>query len=239
MDMLLRDSLMRHRFAGVREQRLIMDQRTFPGERAEGAWVEGFGTLVYLADARLIGGGQTEEQHHADVDVLSLVVEGRIQHQGSSGHPEQLGPNEVLVKCAGAESVSHSGINPDDTANRFVQIGLLADSGAPSAEVRHHTLPATGLVRVYGGEAGASTGIAGNTLVDIARLESGQSVDVDVPFLAYLVQGRGFANEDPIEEGTLLRGQQLTFDCAEPSLLVLVHMRDARLPPGNNSAAPA
>jgi len=51
-------------------------------------------------------------------------------------------------------------------------------------------------------------------------------MDVAVPFLAYLARGRGFANEDSIAAGTLLRGDQLTFDRTEDAQLILAHLKD-------------
>ena len=50
-------------------------------------------------------------------------------------------------------------------------------------------------------------------------------MDVDIPFLAYLARGKGFANEDIIAEGTLLCGDELTFDCTEDAQLILAHLK--------------
>ena len=50
--------------------------------------------------------------------------------------------------------------------------------------------------------------------------------DVAAPCLAYLARGKGFANEDSIAAGTLLRDDQLTFDCTEDAQLILAHLKD-------------
>ena len=61
----------------------------------------------------------------------------------------------------------------------------------------------------------------GDMVVFVARPGHGKT-----SFLAYLARGKGFANEDSIAAGTLLRGDQLTFDCTEDARLILAHLKD-------------
>ena len=224
MEILHRDKLARSRFAGVREHRLVTDPRVFGSDPVEGAWA-GFGNLVYLADARLVPTGETRMHSHREIDVISVMVEGRIQHEGSLEHGQELQANEVQVQRAGGEGFSHNEINPDDSHNRLIQIWVLPERKGEAAGYRHYSLKESGLTRVYGGDPDQREVFAASTIIDIACLSSGQSMDVDVPFLAYLARGKGFANEDILEEGTLLRGDQLTFDCAEDAQLILAHLK--------------
>ncbi len=223
MEILHRDKLVRSRFAGVREHRLVTDPRVFASDAAEGAWA-GFGNLVYLADARLIPAGETRMHSHREIDVISVMVEGRLQHEGSLQHGQVLAENEVQVQRAGGEGFSHNEINPDDSQNRLIQIWVLPERAGEAAGYRHYRLNRSGLTRVYGGEPDRAETFAANTLIDVACVNSGQSMDVDVPFLAYLARGKGFANEDLVADGSLLRGDQLSFDCTEDALLILAHM---------------
>ena len=224
METLERDKLPRNRFAGVREHRLITDPRLFGTDIGEGAW-PGFGNLVYLADARLVPGGETGMHSHREIDVISVMVEGRMQHQGSLQHGQSLAADEVQVQRAGAEQFSHNEVNPDDDHNRLIQIWVLPQGEGGAAGYRHYHLKPGGLTRVYGGKADQGDTFAADTILEVACLNSGQSMDVDVPFLAYLTRGKGFANEDLITDGTLLRGDQLTFDCVEDAQMILVHLQ--------------
>jgi redox-sensitive bicupin YhaK (pirin superfamily) len=223
VEILIRDKIAKSRFAGVLEHRLITDARVFGSHTAEGAWA-GFGKLVYLADARLVAAGETRMHAHREIDVISVMLEGRIQHEGSLQHGQALAADEVQVQRAGGEGFSHNEINPDHTPNRLIQIWVLPERAGEPAGYRHYRINRGGLTRVYGGDPGQAERFASNTVIDIARLNSGQSMDVDVPFLAYLARGKGFANEEPIADGTLLRGDQLSFDCAEDAQLILVHL---------------
>jgi hypothetical protein len=105
-------------------------------------------------------------------------------------------------------------------------VWVLPERQGEACGYRHYVLRSGGLTRVYGGGEDQQATFAARTLIDIAWLRSGQSMDVDVPFLAYVIRGRGFANEDTVEDGALLRGEQMTFDCAEDTLLILTHLRD-------------
>ena len=224
MEILHRDKLAKSRFAGVREHRLVTDPRVFEQDISEGAWA-GFGNLVYLADARLVAGGETRLHSHREIDVISVMVEGRLKHEGSLEHGQVLSAGEVQVQRAGSEGFSHNEINPDADPNRLIQIWVSPEAAGQAPGYRHYRLDRGGLTRVYGGDAGQQQTFAADTVIEVAWLRSGQSMDVDVPFLAYVAQGTGFANEDTVAKGTLLRGKQLTFDCTEDAQLVLVHQR--------------
>lgn len=222
METLHRDKVAKSRFAGVREHRLITDARVFAQDRNEGAW-DGFANLVYLADAHLVPGGETGLHSHREIDVITVMLEGRLQHEGSLQHGQLLSSGEVQVQRAGGEGFSHNEMNPDTAPNRLIQIWVLPEQSGQPAAYRRHRLNKGGLTRLYGGAPDQGQTFAAATIIEVAWLNSGQSMDVDVPFLGYVARGKGFANEDPVIEGTLLRGDQLTFDCTEDAQLILAH----------------
>ncbi len=73
LEILQRDDLKRGGFAGLRETRLVMDQRIFGGGTQSGAW-DGVGGFVYLADARFLPKGETRLHGHKEIDVISVMV---------------------------------------------------------------------------------------------------------------------------------------------------------------------
>lgn len=126
MEILYRDKVTMTRFAGVREHRLVTYPRVFAADSTESAWV-GIGNLVYLADARLLAAGETRMHSHRKIDVITVMVEGRIQHEGSLEHGQTLAADEAQVQRAGGEGFSHNEINPDDVENRLIQIWALPE----------------------------------------------------------------------------------------------------------------
>ena len=225
MDILWRDKLKRGGFEGVREYRLVFDDRIANGRAAAGAW-QGFGNLVYLADARLLPHGETRMHGHREIDVISVMLEGRLAHEGSLEHGKSLSAYDVQVQRGGAEGFSHNEINPDATENRLIQLWVLPERSGEA--VGYHCLRSEPgrITRVYGGSGQQAVTFSARTCIDIARLQGGQTVDIDKHALVYLCQGRGFANEDSAAEGTLMRCDQLTFDATEDACLIIVHEQD-------------
>jgi len=222
MQILQRDKLTRKKFAGVREYRLVFDGRIAGGQTHADAW-QGLGNLVYLADARLVPHGETGRHDHHDVDVISVVLEGCVRHEGSLQHGDILNVCDVQVQCAGSDGFSRNEVNPNDTESRVLQLWLLPGQRQGSAAYRLLQPEQGRVTRVYGGAQGSEAGCSGSTCIDIARLKGGQSLDVDKPALVYVCEGRGFANEDDVCEGSLLRCDQLTFDATQDACLILVH----------------
>ena len=71
-----------------------------------------FGALRVLNDD-IVAGGQGFGRHpHDNMEIITIVLEGALEHKDSMGHTEQIVPNEVQVMSAGT-GVTHSEYNPD------------------------------------------------------------------------------------------------------------------------------
>jgi redox-sensitive bicupin YhaK (pirin superfamily) len=113
MEILKRDSLKEGGFAGLKEHRLIKAPRLFGAQgNNDGSW-PGLGKFVYLADARFMPHGETRMHSHHELDVISLMVDGNIKHEGSLETGKDLSRSDVQVQRAGGEGFSHNEINPD------------------------------------------------------------------------------------------------------------------------------
>ena len=222
MDILRRDDIPLGGFEGVREHRMVMDPRVFGSHANPGTW-SGIGHFVYLSDARFVPRGETKMHNHEELDVISVMVEGRITHAGSLEHGQEISANEVQVQRGGGESFSHNEINPDDTENRMIQIWALPEEPGQPAGYKHYRLEKGVPTRVYGGEAGQDETFPGRTRIDVDLLEPGQSITVNEPVVAYLTRGKGNANGEAVSEGDLLRDDRLTFDAFEDALLIVMH----------------
>lgn len=220
---LKRDSLPKGGFAGVREHRLIKDPRLFgPGANQDGSW-SGMGNLVYLADAQFIPHGETLMHNHHEIDVISVMVDGRIAHQGSLGHGQDLNHNEIQVQRAGSEGFAHNEVNPDDAWNRMIQLWVLPEQPGQSADYEIFQSKPGNLTRIYGGNASVENRFPAKTRIDVALLNSGQDIDVKGSCLAYLTRGSGIANGELIEDGDLIRADDLQFKAAGKVQLIVMH----------------
>jgi len=144
MKILHRDDLPRGGFAGLREHRLVTDQRLFGDHKSSDTW-DGLGNFVYLADARFLPKGETRLHTHKEIDVISVMVEGRIQHEGSLEHGQEMDSHHVQAQRAGGEGFSHNEINPDDSENRMIQLWVLPEKSGQAAGYKLYS-PVDGLL---------------------------------------------------------------------------------------------
>lgn len=224
MNLLHRDTLPLGGFAGLKEHRLIKDSRVFgPTANDDGSW-PGLGHFVYLADARFMPHGETRMHPHHEIDVISIMVDGRITHQGSLQHGTSLETHDVQVQRAGGEGFEHNEINPDDRWNRMLQIWVLPEQSGQPAKYRVYQ-PAVGqLMRIYGDVSTGGADFPAHTRIDVGQLTGGQSFNVDTPSITYLTRGAGVANGQPAKEGDLLRCDRLRFDVTQDTQLIIIHL---------------
>lgn len=222
MKILKRDDLKRGGFAGLRETRLVMDRRIFDGRAESGTW-DGIGNFVYLADARFLPKGETRLHNHKEIDVISVMVEGRIAHEGSLEHGQEMASHHVQAQRAGGDGFSHNEINPDDTENRMIQLWVLPERAGEPAGYKLYQPKGAELTRVYGGSTDQGETFDSHTLIDVGLFAPGEDAAVDGPFLAYVTRGSGRINGKTVGDGDLVRGENLKFNAVESTQLIVVH----------------
>ena len=223
INILKRDSLSEGGFAGLREHRLVKEPQVFgPHENNDGSW-PGLGNFVYLADARFMPHGETRMHNHHEIDVISVIVGGRISHQGSLEHGKNLIQNDVQVQRAGGEGFSHNEINPDDDWNRMIQLWVLPEKAGQPADYKVYQPVSGKLSHIYGGDENSSADFPAKTKIDVALLSKGESIELGENFLAYITRGSGIANDQDVEDGDLMRGRVLKFEAREAVQLIIIH----------------
>jgi quercetin 2,3-dioxygenase len=222
VEILQRDDLKRGGFAGLRETRLVMDRRVFDVRAETGAW-DGIGNFVYLADAKFLPKGETRLHDHKEIDVISVMVEGRIAHEGSLEHGQEMNSNHVQAQRAGGEGFSHNEINPDDAENRMIQLWVLPERAGGPAGYKLYSPKEGEMTRVYGGSPDQDETLDSQTFIDVGLLTAGNNVTIDGPFLAYVTHGSGRLNDKSVGDGDLIRGENLEFNAVEPTQLIVVH----------------
>jgi len=208
MNILSKKSLPLGGFAGLTEHRLVTDRRIF-GQRKAPKTFDGIGNFVYLADAQFNPHGETHMHPHKEIDVISIMMKGRVSHQGSLEHGQSLNTGEAQVQRAGGEGFSHNEINPDNSKNRMLQLWVLSDEPDQRAQYKHYTLKDNGVTRIYGGNKNQSKTFDSQTVIDVVRLSAGESISFDKETLAYVSRGKAeFSDEKSTfsaEDGDLIR----------------------------------
>jgi redox-sensitive bicupin YhaK (pirin superfamily) len=100
------------------------------------AWM-GFGPLRVINDDRIAAGRGFGMHPHRDMEIITVMVEGQLDHQDSIGHRSSLHAGEVQRMSAGT-GILHSEINGTDQSCRLLQIWIEPSSRGipPSYEQR-------------------------------------------------------------------------------------------------------
>lgn len=209
-------------FAGLRETRLVMSPRIFRGQQEAGT-SPGIGRFVYLADASFLPQGDTRMHSHHEIDVISIMVEGRIKHEGSMEDGQELHVDNIQVQRAGGEGFTHNEINPDDAKNRMIQLWVLPETPDEPAAYRVLKAEANGRTRVYGGPADEDNTFAARTVIDVAHLNTGESLTQPGRSLVYITIGAGTSVGETVREGDLVDTRDFNFKALSDSKLILVY----------------
>ena len=101
-------------------------------EHHDPAWM-GFGPLRVINDDTIAAGCGFGMHPHRDMEIITVMVEGELEHRDSLGHSERLRAGEVQRMSAGT-GVVHSEMNRGDQPCRLLQIWIEPEQrGTPPA----------------------------------------------------------------------------------------------------------
>lgn len=207
MNVLNYNELQHGGFAGLEERRFVMDERVFSGRKNPNT-SNGLGNFVYLADANFLPLGETHMHPHKEIDVISVMADGNISHQGSLEHGENLSIGEAQIQRAGGEGFSHNEINPDNKPNQLIQIWVLPDESGESAGYKVYRPKKGELTHIYGGKKDQNETMYSNTSISMVNAEKGQTFTHQGEVMIYLSKGTIKANNQEVPPRSLIQDKQ-------------------------------
>ena len=205
-------------FSGLKEHRLVVDKKVGGNNKS---W-DGLGDFVYLSDAQFLPKGETRLHPHKEIDVISIMVKGRVVHEGSLQHGKSLHSNQVQAQRAGKEGFEHNEVNPDDKQNRMLQLWVLPEQEGGKADYKFYDINNGKLKLIYGGTKNQNVTLDSRTQIEVGIFDQGQKVSKVGGFMAYITRGEGVLNKENVMDGDLVRGQNLDFTATADNVLLVV-----------------
>jgi hypothetical protein len=170
----------------------------------------GFGPLRVINDDRVAPGGGFPTHPHSDMEIISYVLEGALEHKDSLGTGSVIRPGDVQRMSAGT-GVRHSEFNASKTEPvHFLQIWIIPEKNglAPGYEQKAFpTSDKSGRLRLIGSRDGRDGSVTIRQDVDLfaTLLGKGDAVEhvVEPGRVGWLQVARGSVslNGEMLDEG--------------------------------------
>ncbi|TWU46762.1 pirin family protein [Rubripirellula reticaptiva] len=142
----------------------------------------GFRSLRVINDDKIAAGHGFPTHPHRDMEIISYVLDGSLQHKDSTGKGATITPDDIQMMSAGL-GITHSEYNPSPTQpNHFLQIWIQPALRGLQPRYSDNKVTAdqkTNEWKFIAGPdgSGASVGIYQDANIFASKLQNGQSLD--------------------------------------------------------------
>ena len=135
----------------------------------------GFGPLRVINDDRVAGGAGFGTHGHADMEIISYVLEGQLAHKDSLGNGSVIVPGDVQRMTAG-RGIEHGEFNGSKTdAVHFLQVWIVPETKGLQPSYEQKTFAdLSGGFRLIGSRDGRSGSVIIHQNVDLYAAKLGE-----------------------------------------------------------------
>lgn len=168
----------------------------------------GFGALRVINDDFVIGGKGFGTHPHKDMEIISIPLEGALQHKDSEGNSHQIKKGEVQLMSAGT-GIFHSEYNASfSDPVKFLQIWVLPKKLGikPRYEQKAFELPSSGIKLVLSPDGREeSLTINQDAFFSLSKLKAAEKLDYNIRLsgngvYVFVLKGSLFLNGKDLKE---------------------------------------
>ncbi|MCJ8167874.1 pirin family protein [Atopomonas sediminilitoris] len=138
----------------------------------------GFSVLRVINDDRIAPSGGFPTHPHRNMEIISVMLEGQLAHQDSTGERGVIEPGEVQHMTAG-QGIRHSEFNPSDSqAARLLQIWITPHSQGLTPRYQQARVAQQGPVTLVAAEHNAPLEIAQDVRLYRVQLAAGEQLSL-------------------------------------------------------------
>jgi quercetin 2,3-dioxygenase len=169
----------------------------------------GFGALRVINDDRVAGGGGFPTHPHADMEIVTYVLSGALEHKDSLGTGSVIRPGDVQRMSAGT-GIRHSEFNASTSDPvHFLQIWIVPETRGLPPSYEQKTIPAAanGGLQLIGSHDGRDGSVTVHQDVEIysAHLAKAKTVTHDLKpgrsLWAQVASGSATINGEAVSAG--------------------------------------
>jgi hypothetical protein len=170
----------------------------------------GFRSLRVINDDRIAAGAGFPTHGHRDMEILTYVLDGALEHRDSLGTGSVIRPGDVQIMSAGT-GIRHSEFNPSDSERlRLLQIWMIPERGGLKPRYDQKAFSAaerSGRLLLVGSRDGRDGAVIIYQDIDLytASLDKGQSVAHGIRLARHvwiqMARGTATVNGKPVTEG--------------------------------------
>lgn len=195
----------------------------------------GFESLRVINDDRVTPGGGFGTHPHADMEIISYVLEGALEHKDSMGNGSVIHRGDVQRMTAGT-GITHSEFNPSKTEGvRFLQIWFLPNAKGlkPSYEQKSFAdSDKKGALKLVASNDGRGGSVVLNQDVDmyVALLDGSDSImhglNAGRKAWVQVAQGSMFLNGEELSQGdgAAIEGQSIELSGGRGAEIIVFDM---------------
>jgi quercetin 2,3-dioxygenase len=174
---------------GITKTGWLDSRHTFSFADYYDAAFESFGALRVINEDRVAGGGGFPPHRHRDMEIVTYILDGALEHKDSSGGGGIIRPGEIQRMSAGA-GITHAEFNASrDKPCHFLQIWIMPSQQGLEPSYEQKTIDAKAVANKLARIASSEPQPTEIRLVQDAEIWAAK-LDADIEALHMLAPGR-------------------------------------------------